>query len=64
MRNLHKKDIHVHVQDWRLTQREVIQRVKDFTMEYAWDEMEFYMSKVEEEDQSYEDLVEHLWDAF
>ena len=35
------KDIHVHMEDRRLTQREVIQLVKDFTMEHAWDEVEF-----------------------
>ena len=29
------KDIHVHVQDQRLTQREALQLVKDFTVEHA-----------------------------
>ena len=38
------KDIHVHVEDRRLTQREAIQLVKDFTMECAGDEVEFYMA--------------------
>ena len=35
------KDIHVHVEDRRLTQREAISLVKDFTAEHAWDEVEF-----------------------
>ena len=40
------KDIHVYVEDRRLTQREAIQLVKDFTAEHAWDEVEFYMGMV------------------
>ena len=58
------KDIHVHVEDRRFTQREAIQLVKDFTMECAWDEVEFYMCMVAEEDQSLEGLIGHLHDAF
>ena len=58
------KDIHGHVQDRRLTQREAIQLVKDFAVEYAQDEEEFYMGMVTEEDQSIEDLIKHLPDAF
>ena len=40
------KDIHVHIEDRRPTQREAIQLVKDFTMEHAWDEVEFYIGMV------------------
>ena len=58
------KDIHVHIQDRRLSQRETIQLVKDFTTECAQDELEFYMGMVVEEDQSFEGLIEHLGDAF
>ena len=58
------KDIHVHIQDRRLTQREAIQLVKDFTMEHAQDEVEFYMCMVMEEDQAFKVLIEHLRDAF
>ena len=58
------KDIHVHVQDQKLTQRKAIQLVKDFTVECAWDEMEFYMGMAAEEQQSFKGLIEHLWDAF
>ena len=57
-------DIHVHVEDRRLTQREAIQLVKDYTMECAWDEVEFYMGMIAEEDQSFEGLIDHLHDAF
>ena len=58
------KDIHVHLKDRWLTPREAIQLVKTFTTKHAQDEMEFYMSMVMEEDQSFEGLVEHLHVAF
>ena len=58
------KDIHVHIEDRRLTQREAIQLVKDFTMECAWDEVELYMGMVAKEDQSFKGLIDHLHDAF
>ena len=58
------KDICVHVEDRRLTQREAIQLVKDLTVECAWDEVEFYMAMMAEEDQSFEGLRDHLHDAF
>ena len=45
-------------------QREVIQLVKDFTAEYAWDEVEFYMGMVTEEDQSFKGPIDHLCNAF
>ena len=57
------KDIHVHVEDKRLTQREAIQLVKDFTTEHALDEVEFYMGMVAKEELSFEDLSDHLHDA-
>ena len=58
------KDICVHVEDIRLRQREVIQLVKDFTMEHAQEEVEFYMGMVTKEDQSFKGLIDHLHDAF
>ena len=58
------KDIHIHVEDRRLTQREAIQLVKDFTAKRARGEVEFYMGMVAEEDQSFEGLIDHLCDAF
>ena len=58
------KDIQVHVEDRRLTQRQAIQVVKDFTAKRARDEVEFYMGMVAEEDQSFEGLIDHLCDAF
>ena len=45
-------------------QREAIQLVKDFTAECTQDEVEFYMGMVDEEDQSFEGLIDHLCDAF
>ena len=58
------KDIHIHVEDRQLMQREAIQLVKNFTAERARDEVEFYMGMVAEEDQSFEGLIDHLCDAF
>ena len=58
------KDICVHMEDQRLTQREAIELVKDFTAECAQDEVEFYMGIMTEEDQSFEGLVDHLCDTF
>ena len=58
------KDICVHVQDRRLTQRQAIQLVKDFTAEHAQDDVEFYMGMVAEGDQSLKGLIQHLCDAF
>ena len=45
-------------------QREAIQLVKDFPTKCAWDQAEFYMGMVAEEDQSIEGLIDHLCDAF
>ena len=58
------KDIHIHVECRRLTQREAIQFVKDFTAKRARDEVEFYMGMVAEKDQSFEGLIDDLCDAF
>ena len=58
------KDIHIHVEDRRLKQREAMQLVKDFTTEHAWDEVEVYMGMIAEEDQSFKGLIDHLHDAF
>ena len=58
------KDIRVHVEDRNLTEREVMQLVKDFTAECAHDEVEFYMGMVADEQQTFEGLVQHLKNAF
>ena len=58
------KDIYVNVEDRRLTQREAIQVMKDFTVECAQDEVEFYMGMMAEEVQSFKGLIDHLHDAF
>ena len=52
------------MEDRRLTQREAIQVVKDFTTEHAWDEVEFYMGLVAKDDQSFKGLIDHLHDVF
>ena len=58
------KDINAHVEDWNLTEREAIQLVKDFTAERARDEIEFYMSMIADEQQSFDGIVNHLKNAF
>ena len=58
------KDINVHVQDQNLTEREAIQLVKDFTAERAHDEVEFYIGMITDNQQSFDDLVNHLKHAF
>ena len=52
-------DIKVHV-EWKLSQREAIQLVKDFMAEHAHDEVEFYMWMVAEEQQMFEGLYNTL----
>ena len=58
------KDINIHVQDQNLTEREAIQLVKDFTAERACDEVEFYMSMITDDQQTFDGLVNHLKNAF
>ena len=56
------KDIYVHVEYRRLIQREALQLVKNFTMEHAWNEVEFYMDMGTKEEQSFKGLIDHLHD--
>ena len=58
------KDIRVHVEDWKVMDRETIQLVKDFTAEHAHNEVEFYMGMVVEDQQTFESLMQHLKNAF
>ena len=58
------KDINVHIEDWNLTEREAIQLVKDFTAERAYNEVEFYMGMIVDDQQSFDGLVNHLKHAF
>ena len=58
------KDINIHIEDWNLTEREAIQLVKDFTAERAHDEVEFYMGMIEDDQQSFDGLVNHQKHAF
>ena len=54
------KDINVHVEDQNLTEREAIQLVKDFTAERACNEVEFYMSIITDDQQTFDGLVNLL----
>ena len=58
------KDINIHVEDWNLTEREAIQLVKDFTAERAYNEVEFYMGMIANDQQTFVGLVNHLKSAF
>ena len=58
------KDINIHIEDWKLTEREAIQLVKDFTAERAHDEVEFYMGMIADDQQTFDGLVNHLKNAF
>ena len=58
------KDINIHVEDQNLTEREAIQLDKDFTAERACNEVEFYMSMIVDEQQTFDGLVNHLKNAF
>ena len=58
------KDIRVHVEDRNLSEREAMQLVKDFTAEHAYNEVQFYMGMVVDEQQTFEGLVQHLKNAF
>ena len=58
------KDINIHVEDWYLTEREVIQLVKAFTAEWTHDEVEFYVGMITDDQQTFDGLVNHLKNAF
>ena len=58
------KDIKVHVEDQKLTEKKAIQLVKDFTAERACDEVEFYMGMIADDQQTFDGLVNHLKNAF
>ena len=58
------KDIRVNVVDQNLTLRETNQLIKDFTAEYSYSIVEFYMGMVTEEEQIFEDLINYLENAF
>ena len=48
----------------RLSQREAIQLVKDYTSEQARSEVEYYLGLTPEEEQSFQGLIDHLSLAF
>ena len=58
------KDIRVYTIEHRLSQREAIQLVKDYTSEQARSEVEYYLGLTPEEEQSFQGLIDHLSLAF
>ena len=54
----------MHIEDQNLTEGEAIQLVKDFTAERAHDEVEFYMGMITDDQQTFDDIVNHLKNAF
>ena len=58
------KDIRVYTIERRLSQREAIQLVKDYTSEQARSEVEYYLGLTPEEEQSFQGLIDHLSLAF
>ena len=52
------------MEDQNLTQREAIQLIKDFTAECACHKVDFYMGMVMDEQQTFEELMQHLKNAF
>ena len=58
------KDINGHIIDWNLTERDVIQLVKDFTAERAYNEVAFYMGMIADDQQTFDGLVNYLKNVF
>ena len=58
------KDIWVYTIERRLSQREAIQLVKDYTSEQARSEVEYYLGLTPKEEQSFQGLIDHLSLAF
>ena len=54
------KDIWVYTIERRLSQREAIQLVKDYTSEQARSEVEYYLGLTPKEEQSFQGLIDHL----
>ena len=53
-----------HVEGHNLSERGAMQLIRDFTAEYAHDEVQFYMWMVLEDQQTFEGLVQHLKNSF
>ena len=54
------KDIGVYTIEHRLSQREAIQLVKDYTSEQARSEVEYYLGLTPKQEQSFQGLIDHL----
>ena len=50
----------MYVEDCQLTQKEAVHLLKDFTAVYACAEVEDYLCMVEEGQQNFEGLIQHL----
>ena len=58
------RDILVYTIEYRLSQWEAIQLVKDYTSERARSEVEYYLGLTPKEEQSFQGLIDHLSLAF
>ena len=58
------KDIWVYTLECCLSQQEAIQLVKDYTLEQARREVEYYLGLTPEDEQSFQGLIDHLSLAF
>ena len=54
------KDIRVYTIEYRLSQREAIQLVKDYTSEQARSEVEYYLGLTPKDEQSFQGLIDLL----
>ena len=58
------KDIWIYTLECHLSQWEAIQLVKDYTLEQARSEVEYYLGLTPKEEQSFQGLIDHLSLAF
>ena len=54
------KDIQVYVLEHCVSQQEAIQLVKDYTLEKARREVEYYLGLTPKDEQSFQGLIDHL----
>ena len=58
------KDIQMYVLEHCLSQWEAIQLVKDYTLEHAQLEVQYYLGLTPKSEQSFQELIDHLSLAF
>ena len=54
------KDIRVYILECHLSQWEAIELVNDYTSEYAWLEVEYYLVLTPKSEQSFQGLIDHI----